>query len=133
MNGESQKILSGNFEAWCFQTLAGINYDPEQPGFKHIVISPHPVGDLRFVRATHTSLYGKIESDWEITNDRLHCRIVVPPGTSATVVVPTPRPEGVTESGLPISRAPGVRIVGQSAGALSCEVGSGEYRFESAR
>ncbi len=30
MNGESQKILSGNFEAWCYQTLAGINYDPEQ-------------------------------------------------------------------------------------------------------
>ncbi len=32
MNGESQKILSGNFEAWCYQTLGGINYDPEQPG-----------------------------------------------------------------------------------------------------
>ena len=40
MNGESQKILSGNFEAWCYQTLAGINYDPEQPGFKHIVLAP---------------------------------------------------------------------------------------------
>ncbi len=29
MNGESQKILSGNLEAWCYQTLAGINYDPQ--------------------------------------------------------------------------------------------------------
>jgi alpha-L-rhamnosidase len=133
MNGESQKILSGNLEAWCYQTLAGINYDPEQPGFKHIVFRPRPVGDLRYVHAAHTSLYGKIESDWEIKDDRLRWRIVVPPGTTATVVVPTTRPESVTESGQPIQRAQGVRAVGQSAGGLSCEVGSGEYRFESAR
>jgi alpha-L-rhamnosidase len=133
MNGESQKILSGNFEAWCYQTLGGINYDPEQPGFKHIVLRPHPVGDLRWVRAAHTSMYGKIESDWETKNDRLHWRIVVPPGTTATVVVPTPQPNSVTESGQPIGRALGVRKIGQSAGTLSCEVGSGEYHFESAK
>ena len=45
MNGESQKILSGNFEAWCYQTLGGINYDPNEPGFKHIDLNPHPVVD----------------------------------------------------------------------------------------
>jgi len=65
MNGESQKILSGNFEAWCYQTLGGINYDPEQPGFKHILLRPCPVGDLRWVRAAHTSMYGKIEKRLE--------------------------------------------------------------------
>ncbi len=48
MNGESQKILSGNFEAWCYQTLGGINYDPERPGFKHVILRPRPVGDLTF-------------------------------------------------------------------------------------
>ena len=51
MNGESQKILSGNLEAWCYQTLAGINYDPQQPGFQHIILRPRPVGDLTFVSA----------------------------------------------------------------------------------
>jgi len=133
MNGESQKILSGNFEAWCYQTLAGINYDPEQPGFKHILLRPNPVGDLRWVRAAHTSLYGKIVSDWEIKNDRLLWRIVVPPCTTATVVVPTGKPDSVTESGQPVRLSRGVQIIGQAAGALSCEVGSGEYHFESAR
>jgi hypothetical protein len=52
MNGESQKILSGNLEAWCYQTLGGINYDPERPGFKHIILQPRPVGDLKWVRAS---------------------------------------------------------------------------------
>ena len=37
MNSEALLILSGNLEAWFYQTLAGINYDPEQPGFKHII------------------------------------------------------------------------------------------------
>ena len=66
MNGESQKILSGNLEAWLYQTLAGINYDPERPGFKHIILHPRPVGDLTYVRASHRSLYGPIASDWKI-------------------------------------------------------------------
>ena len=30
MNGESQLILAGNLAAWFYQTLSGINYDPEQ-------------------------------------------------------------------------------------------------------
>ena len=66
MNGESQKILSGNLEAWLYQTLGGINYDPERPGFKHIILRPRPVGDLTFVRCSHRSLYGDIVSDWKI-------------------------------------------------------------------
>ena len=53
MNGESQKILSGNFEAWLYQTLGGINYDPARPGFKHSILRPWPVGDLTFVRSAH--------------------------------------------------------------------------------
>ena len=101
MNGESQKILSGNLEAWCYQTLAGINYDPERPGFKHIVLRPHPVGDLTWVRAAHTCLYGKIESDWRLDGDRLRWRCVVPPGTTATVVVPTHSPIRSANRGSP--------------------------------
>ena len=71
MNGESQKILSGNLEAWMYQTLGGINYDPERPGFKHIILRPRPVGDLTFVRASHRSLYGPIVSDWKIEGGRI--------------------------------------------------------------
>ena len=40
MNGESQMILAGNLGAWFYGTLAGINYDPQRPGFKHVVLRP---------------------------------------------------------------------------------------------
>ena len=85
----SQKILSGNFEAWCYQTLGGINYDRNRPGFKHIILRPRPVGDLTWARASHVSVYGKIVSDWKLSDGRIHWRVVVPPNTTATAYIPT--------------------------------------------
>ncbi len=133
MNGESQKILSGNFEAWCYQTLAGINYDPERPGFKHIVLRPHPVGDLRWARASHTSMYGPIVSDWQLVDGRFQWKIVVPPGTTATATVPTAQPESVLESGGPARKAPGVKPLEASVERAPFELEPGTYRFEAAR
>ena len=71
MNGESQMILAGNLAAWFYQTLAGINYDPARPGFRHVVLRPRPVGDLSWVTASHKCLYGTIRSAWRIRGRRL--------------------------------------------------------------
>jgi alpha-L-rhamnosidase len=92
MNGESQKILSGNFEAWCYQTLAGINYDPERPGFKHVILRPRAVGDLTWAKASYESMYGEIRSEWRLVTGgdgrpRFEYDFIVPPNTTATVYV----------------------------------------------
>ena len=88
MNGESQMILAGDLTTWYFKYLAGIGYDPQQPGFKHIILRPQPVGDLLWVRAFHVSLYGKIVSRWRIEGSEFHWAINIPPNTTATVYVP---------------------------------------------
>ncbi len=129
MNGESQKILSGNFEAWCYQTLGGINYDPQQPGFKHIILRPRPVGDLQSVRASHDSLYGKIESDWKIEQEVFCWRIVVPANTSATVYVPTSNPAQVRESGRLVGQSPGITLLPAESGEVVLKVVAGTYEF----
>ena len=129
MNGESQKILSGGLEAWCYQTLAGINYDPERPGFKHIILRPCPVGDLSFVRASHKCLYGTIRSAWRIEGDRFTWDVTVPPNTTATAYMPVKDARTVTESGRPADRAPGVTFVRAENGAKVYTLESGTYRF----
>ena len=55
MNSEALLIQTGDVEAWFYQALAGINYDPEHPGFKNILMHPRVVpgldlcqGDARF-------------------------------------------------------------------------------------
>jgi alpha-L-rhamnosidase len=131
MNGESQKILSGNFEAWCYQTLAGINYDPARPGFRHIILKPHPVGDLAWVNASHESVYGRITSEWNIQDGEFRWTVVVPPNSEATVYVPADVPEDVREGQLPASEAKGVRLLAVGPGAAKLSIGSGEYTFVS--
>jgi alpha-L-rhamnosidase len=132
MNGESQKILSGNFEAWCYQTLGGINYDPDRPGFKHIILRPRPVGDLTFVRASHRSMYGLIKSDWKIDNGTFVWNLAVPPNTTATVYVPAKDSAAVTEGNEPAAKAKGVRFLSMESGSAVYSVGSGAYTFRSA-
>lgn len=131
MNGESQKILSGNFEAWAYQTLGGINYDRERPGFKHVILHPHPVGDLTFVRASHRSLYGPIVSDWSTNKEAFVWNVSVPPNTTATVYVPAKEAAAVTEGGVPTGQAAGVRFLRMDGGSAVYSIGSGSYSFRS--
>ncbi|MDG1897944.1 MAG: family 78 glycoside hydrolase catalytic domain, partial [Fuerstiella sp.] len=129
MNGESQKILSGNFEAWCYQTLGGINYDPVHPGFKHIILRPRPMDDLTWTRASHVGVYGKIESDWKISDGQLRWRIVVPPNSTATAYVPSISPNQVRESGKRISESQGATLVELQQDTAIVKLGSGNYEF----
>jgi len=131
MNSESLLILSGNLDAWFYQTLAGINYDPEEPGFKHIVLKPHPVGDLTFVKASHDSMYGTICSQWKIENKKFIWDLAVPPNTKATVYVPAVDAAKVTESGMPAAQADSIKFLRMDNGAAVYAVGSGLYRFQS--
>ena len=46
MNSGNHVMLVGDLVIWLYENLAGIKPDPEQPGFKHIIMKPEPVGDL---------------------------------------------------------------------------------------
>jgi alpha-L-rhamnosidase len=129
MNGESQMILAGNLAAWFYQTLAGINYDPTQPGFRHIILRPRPVGDLVSASASHRCLYGPIRSAWRIRDGVFHWDVTVPPDTSATIYVPTGEAASVTEGGKPAAQAEGVQFLRNEGGAAVYEVVSGRYGF----
>jgi len=131
MNSEALSILSGNLDAWFYQTLAGINYDPAQPGFKHILINPRPLGDLTWVKAHHDSLYGRIVSNWQLEGDKLTMDVTIPANTTATVFVPAKDQAGVTESGKLAADADGVKFLRMDGLAAVYAVGSGTYRFRS--
>jgi alpha-L-rhamnosidase len=74
--------------AWFTQAIAGIRSDGSSPGFEHFVIKPSVVGDLTFAKASYRSIHGEILSDWRIENGSFRLRVTVPPGTTATVVMP---------------------------------------------
>ena len=130
MNSGNHVMLVGDLGIWLYENLAGIKSDPEQPGFKHILMKPEPVGDLQFVRATHQSPYGRIVSHWQRADGRFCWDITVPVNTTATVYVPAASLENLTEGGQPVHRARGVKFLRQEPGRMVFEVGSGSYRFQ---
>jgi alpha-L-rhamnosidase len=131
MNSGNHVMLVGDLDIWLYECLAGIKPDPAQPGFKRIIMRPEPVGDLRFVKASHRSPYGLIVSDWEHEGDRFRWRITVPVNTTATVWVPASEAGNVTENGRPAGQSQGVKFLKMENDRAVFSVGSGNYRFES--
>jgi len=132
MNSEALLIQAGNLDAWFYQTLAGINYDREMPGFKHIIIRPRPPGDLMWVKAHYDSSYGRIVSNWTRGGDMLTMEVTIPANTTATVYVTAKDSAGVTESGKQADKAEGVKFLRMDKREAVYEVGSGHYQFQSA-
>jgi alpha-L-rhamnosidase len=129
MNSEALLIQTGDVVTWLYQSLAGINYDPDQPGFKNIVMHPRVVPGLTFANATLDSPLGKISSGWRTGEGKFDWSIVVPPNATATVYIPTKDSETVREGGKPAARSGGVKFLRVDDDALVYEVGSGSYEF----
>lgn len=75
----------GSIGAWLYQNVAGIELDPSQPGYKHIILRPQPGGGLTKGSGTLKTLYGEIVSQWTLDHGQLHYDVVIPPNTTATV------------------------------------------------
>jgi len=128
MNSGNHVMLIGDLGIWLYEYLAGIAADPAQPGFKHIIMRPHPVGDLTFVRASHESPYGSIRSHWRRSRGEFNWEVEIPPNTTATVHVPADAAARVRAPGSarPVA-AP--ELLPSEPGRVVYRVGSGRHRF----
>lgn len=122
-------IMFGDISAWFYKTLAGISPHPLAPGFKRIIIRPHVVGDLTWVKAEHNTMYGMVRSSWKREGDRLTMHVEVPGNTTADVWVPTANADEVTEGGGPSNKAEGVRFLRMDSGCAVFEAKAGVYEF----
>lgn len=87
-NGTSlNHVFLGDVSAWMINHLAGINCDPHNPGFTHILIAPHFVKDLSWVKGTYQSVKGLISSEWKRKNGKIILNVTIPAGCSASVTV----------------------------------------------
>jgi hypothetical protein len=117
--------------AWFIEGIGGIRVDEKAPGFRHFLLKPAPVGDLTFARTEYKSIHGVIVSGWRIENGALHAAVTAPPGTTATLYLPSAAPDAITESGRPAAQAKGVKFTGTEKGKAVFELASGHYEFVS--
>ncbi len=88
MNSGNHVMQIGDLGVWLYEYLAGIRSDPEKPGFKHVIVHPYPAGDLKFVKASHKSMYGTVTSSWKREGGRFQLDVTIPPNTTGTVQMP---------------------------------------------
>lgn len=88
-------FMMGQIDEWFFKWLAGIQFDPKNPGYKKIIINPQIVGDLNYVSASTESLYGKISVDWKRENGLFNLKVNIPANTEAMVILPNKTTQSV--------------------------------------
>jgi len=116
-------FMMGQIEEWFYQSLAGINADPEKPAFKHFFIQPEVVGDMTFAKAEYHSVYGKIVSSWEKKDGKFILEVEIPVNTSATIKLPVAQ-----NSEIRIDKK--VVRTGFDGKKPTLEFGSGKYTIE---
>lgn len=78
-------VFMGDISAWMYNTLAGINLDRDQPGFQNVIIRPHFVKDLQWVKGEYNSVRGLIKSEWKREGDKINLSVTIPAGSTATI------------------------------------------------
>jgi alpha-L-rhamnosidase len=123
---------------WFYEDLAGINVDPEGPGYKRSTIRPRPAGDLEWARAEYDSVHGLIQSAWRKTDSSLSLEVSIPANTSATVYVPL-LAEGDTVAegdktvllgGKPAEKVDGLSFLRVEPGFAVFDAAAGHYTFQ---
>ena len=114
---------------WLYRVVAGLEADPDEPGYKHIRIQPQPGGGLTHARATLNTMYGVAASAWEFVDGQFRLDVTVPPNTHATVRLPHATLAQVSESGQALDAAAGIARAFQAGEAVIVEAGSGQYVF----
>jgi alpha-L-rhamnosidase len=109
---------------WMMADLAGI--DRAAAGFDKVRIAPRPTGTITSASATTETRHGKLSCSWKIENGKFTADVIIPPNTTAEVILPGNG--NITERGGELSASNGI----QKRDGNRLTVGSGTYQFSTA-
>jgi hypothetical protein len=81
-------FMMGQIDEWFFASLAGIKTQINKPGFQDLIIQPEAVGDMKYVKASYETLYGKVSVNWEHKENMFTMKLSVPVNCTANVYLP---------------------------------------------
>jgi alpha-L-rhamnosidase len=113
---------------WMYRIAAGI--ETMGPGYKHIVIQPHPSKRLSYAKASFESSYGTIVSGWERKDGKILVSVKIPANTYATIILPANSASKIIETGKAVAGNKDFKNLKTVENNIVFETGSGEYAFE---
>ncbi len=73
---------------WLYASVAGLDFDPEAPGYRRLLIKPVPGKGLGRASASLDTLRGRASVAWKVEGDALQLDVQLPPNTTGRVVLP---------------------------------------------
>ena len=127
--GSNNHVMFGSVDNWYYRTLAGINIDEKNPGFKNIIIMPWVHPEVGWAKASLQTIRGEIASSWEYANGVYKLDITVPVNSTATVFVYASDQKSVTVNGKAIGKDGNVKFIRRVGKFCVYKVLSGQYKF----
>jgi alpha-L-rhamnosidase len=121
--------MFGSISAWFFRWPGGIQPADDAVGFDRIVIRPQVIPGLEWVKCSHRTIRGLIESNWSTKGQVTSFEIVIPPDSTAVIELPAGTGDELTEGGRPVAGAPGIKTLPAAGTVHRLQVGSGRYQF----
>jgi alpha-L-rhamnosidase len=128
--GSGNHPMFGGGLVWLYRKLAGINIDPQNPGYNHIIFKPQTVNDLSYAKYSNLTPYGNCGISWEKDTTKFTMTVEVPVGATATINVPSESRNSILEGGKKIKKNSGISYDRMENGYAVFNVGSGKYVFE---
>ncbi|CAG2178244.1 unnamed protein product, partial [Oppiella nova] len=75
----------GSVGRWLYQSVAGIDTNDDEVGFKSIVIAPKPGGNLYNMTARYASIRGLIGTSWQTNGANITLTVDIPVNTKASI------------------------------------------------
>ena len=73
---------------WIYRTVAGLDLDPLEPGYKHIIFSPRPGGTITAAQASLVTPCGPVAISWKLQDGELTVDLQVPESATASFSPP---------------------------------------------
>jgi alpha-L-rhamnosidase len=108
--------------SWLYRWVAGIRPDPADPGYRTVVLSPHPHASVRTAVARYDSVRGTITSRWFHDEEHLRLWFTIPQASRGRLSVPWLTGE---ESIVSLEGTASVEVSSQSDGPVSLAIGPG--------
>lgn len=119
----------GAIGEWMYNHIAGLQIDPNNPGYKHILFNPHPGGGLSHATAEFESLYGKVKSAWTIEDNLFMYEVTIPANTTGTVTLNTTDIDKLKVNSKVLTSEMQSKLI-ISHDSIEITLGSGNYQFE---
>jgi len=127
-SGSHNHPMFGGGLVWFYRNLAGMQADPESPGYRHIVFKPQPPEGIDSVTYFNKTIYGNAGISWKKEGNRFLMDVKIPVGCEATVYVPV---KGGLEVTFGDDDSTGITYLSREGDYQVFKVQSGEYLFVS--